>query len=66
MASRFPAAIMTNRQGTGSVRTIAPLERSLWPVIGKVPSWRAVSRFCWECGVRVLISSMKSTPPCAR
>ncbi len=65
-ASRLPAAIITKRQGTGSVRTIAPDERSDWPVIGNSPSWSAVSRFCCECGVRVLISSMKRTPPCAR
>ena len=65
-ASRLPAAIITKRQGTGSVLTIAPHERSDWPVIGNSPSWSAVSRFCWECGVRVLISSMKRTPPCAR
>ncbi|OPZ41511.1 MAG: hypothetical protein BWY93_02267 [Euryarchaeota archaeon ADurb.BinA087] len=66
MASRFPAATMMNRQGTGSVLTIAPLERSLWPVMGNSPSWRAVRRFCWEWGVRVLISSMKRTPLWAR
>ncbi|OPY45893.1 MAG: hypothetical protein A4E42_00662 [Methanoregulaceae archaeon PtaU1.Bin222] len=62
MASRFPAAIMMNLQGTGSVLTMAPLDLSLCPVIGNSPSWSAVRRFCWEWGVRVLISSMKRTP----
>ncbi len=56
---------MINWHGTGSVRTIAPLDLSLCPVIGNSLSWSADRRFCWEWGVRVLISSMKSTPPCA-
>jgi len=66
IASRLPAATITNLQGTGSVRTMAPLERSLWPVMGNSPSWSAVSRFCCEWGSSVLISSMKRTPPFER
>jgi len=62
MASRFPAAIMTKSVGTGSVWTIAPEERSDWPVIENSPSWIAVMRCCWLRMSSVLISSMNSTP----
>jgi len=62
IASRFPAATITKSVGTGSVWTIAPEERSDWPVIWNSPSWIAVISFCCDRMSRVLISSTYNTP----
>jgi len=42
--------------------TMAPEDRSDWPVMWNFFSCRAVSRCCWLSMRRVLISSMNSTP----
>ena len=63
---RFPAATRTKLQGTGSVCTMAPEDNSLWPVIENFFSCMAVSSSCCDFGESVAISSMNSTPRCAR
>ena len=49
-------------QGTGSLLTIAPELRSLWPRMLNSPSCSAVRRLCWLSILSTLISSMNSTP----
>ena len=66
MVLTLPAATSTKSQGTGLVRTMAPDDRSLRPVMEYFLSCIAESRSICISGLRVAISSMNSTPLWAR